>query len=72
MHWQALGDTVLTRGQGLVLRGHPLMTPGFVDVSKPSRRSVLPPISDATRKALERLAPNWCGTCERIRRKTIR
>jgi hypothetical protein len=66
MHWQAVGGTDVTDGQGLVVRGHPCtraVLPGFpLTAGDPPavlklRGGVHPPL-DA-----HLLQPGWCGTC---------
>jgi len=58
MHWQAVGGTDVTDGQGLVIRGHPHMGPRASSAleGKPSApRTVLVP---------DGVSAHWCGTCE--------
>ena len=59
MHWQALGGTDLTNGQGLVLRAHPLLRPGVSGSTKFDP----PTLSFADLVALSTLPEGWCGTC---------
>lgn len=61
MHWQAVGGSTITVGQGLVIRGHPLVGPRLV---------APPPFTSAQRKPqapfiqVDPTVPqNWCGTC---------
>ena len=66
MHWQAVGGTVLTDGQGLVLRGHP-----HVDPSAGGRSAkVHGPAGALSAEALAEvlgLPEDWCATCARLR-----
>lgn len=60
MHWLATGGTTLTAGQGLVIRGHPLVGPGSSGTPKPSFPWALPPQDEAIPPSLP---DGWCGTC---------
>ena len=56
MHWQAVGGTTLTGGQGLVVRGHPAVGAALLPAALHAARVPLPVIvSDA-------LPAGWCGT----------
>lgn len=63
MHWQAVGGSAITAGQGLVIRGHPLMRPR----PPPSAQSFKPagPL-DLGLEGLD-VSPQWCGTCAKCR-----
>lgn len=63
MHWLATGGTTLTAGQGLVIRGHPLVGPGSTGTPKPSFPWALPPQDEPL---LVLLSDGWCGTCRTI------
>ncbi len=74
MHWFALGGTTLTPGQGLVLRAHPHVDPGFPPSGSSkfgagSRRGHLLPWSRADDEAVRRAGNKWCGTCAACRAK---
>ena len=59
MHWQALGGTSLTNGQGHVARAHPLMRPGAGGLPK-----FLPAPIDLVDVVLATSLPEgWCGCC---------
>lgn len=60
MHWQALGNSDITDGQGRVLLSHPLMEPTPGGSAKPriGRFGVAAPPLDAWQ-----LPRGWCGTC---------
>ncbi len=62
MHWQAVGGTVITQGQGVVIRGHPLLAPRVATSSKISRR-VTSPVTAEEWEELENLGSCWCGSC---------
>ncbi|MDJ0521251.1 MAG: choice-of-anchor D domain-containing protein [Planctomycetota bacterium] len=59
MHWQAVGGTDLSNGQGLVVRGHPHMGPraGGANAlqAKPTAAPRVPIPADAPQ--------HWCATC---------
>ena len=58
MHWQAInGATVLTNGQGLVLRGHPLVSAG-VPAGMAVRIARYDPVTESIS-----VSTAWCGTC---------
>lgn len=66
MHWQAVGGTALSNGQGVVVRGHPILSPGPLPGSpKPSTSAaaLLAAPSAAELAELEALGGHWCGTC---------
>ncbi len=64
MHWQALGGTILSVGQGRVLRGHALMHPPGQINQKPAP---LAPTALPAKSALELLSmpKGWCGCCRK-------
>jgi hypothetical protein len=70
MHWQAVGGSSVTGGQGLVIRGHPLLEaplgplPLVGPSAKPLAVGPLPPQAVAE---LQALPWNWCGTCATCR-----
>ena len=61
MHWQAVGGSDLTNGQGLVLRGHPHVDVGGGSSSKMAAR--LAPIDATSLAEILALPEGWCGTC---------
>ena len=63
MHWQAVGGTDITDGQGLVIRGHPHMDPGAGGSTK--LRTLLAPMLESE---LPLLPSEWCGTCRQCRK----
>ena len=57
MHWQAVGGSTLTNGQGLVVRAHPLLRASAGGVAK-----FLPvPLDDIDLIQAQSLPPGWCG-----------
>ena len=61
MHWQAVGGTTISDGQGAVIRGHPLVGPRLVSP---------PPLTGVVEKPrapfiyVDPTVPQtWCGTC---------
>jgi hypothetical protein len=60
MHWQAVGGTDITDGQGLVIRGHPLVGPGTL-TAVPLSLGPLLTVDDLG--DLLSLPEHWCGTC---------
>jgi hypothetical protein len=66
MHWQAVGGTTVTNGQGLVIRGHPLMDPAVPSSSKPGTALQKPSAPDLGLDGLI-LPDAWCGTCAACR-----
>ncbi len=64
MHWQLLGGSLLTPGQGLVIRGHAHMHPPGQQNQKigPRRQT---PLSPEAVVELGNLPPGWCGTRHR-------
>ena len=60
MHWQAVGGTTLTVGQGRVLRSHPLLRPSGAGSTKPTPLAPLQ-LSLADLVDLAGLGPDWCG-----------
>lgn len=64
MHWQAVGGTEITDGEGLVIRGHPHVDPyegGAPLFAKPG------PVSTTTLAEILSLPSGWCGTCRRLK-----
>ena len=67
MHWQAVGGTALTPGQGLVLRAHPLLRPqGGGVVPKPTPLAG-PQMTLWDWIEVTTLTPDWCGNCSPLR-----
>lgn len=66
MHWQALGGTTITAGQGGVIRGHPLVEPTPAATSKPSSPVAQKAAGLKAHELFELwgLADHWCGTCK--------
>jgi len=64
MHWQSLGGTTLSAGQGLVIRAHAHMHPPGQGEQKP-QVFPLTPLSAQALVELEHLPPGWCGTLRR-------
>jgi len=62
MHWQGNGGKVFTAGQGLVVRGHPLLhAPGQTNQLR--KKPIGPWAPDAeSLRFLQRYAGGWCGT----------
>ncbi len=61
MHWQAVGGSTITDGQGGVLRGHPLVGPRLVP---PPPFTALQSKPQAPFIQVDPTVPqNWCGTC---------
>jgi hypothetical protein len=58
MHWQAVGGTTITHGEGLVIRGHPLVGPRLLTAPLLGK-SLFPPLIQVDPRA----TPSWCGTC---------
>lgn len=63
MHWQAVGGTTISDGQGAVIRGHPLIGP----------RLATPPLNAIVQKPrapfihVDPTVPQtWCGTCNAL------
>jgi hypothetical protein len=63
MHWQAVGGTTITDGQGLVIRGHPHMGPRRAPATTLQGKpfAVAPTIEVG-----DEVSPDWCGTCRRL------
>lgn len=59
MHWQAIGGSDITDGQGGVLRAHPLLRPWTGGLSKFTPI----PFDAVDRLQAESLPPGWCGCC---------
>ncbi len=58
MHWQAIsGATVITDGQGSVLRGHPLVAAALPSTMTLRVVRYRPPTEEIP------VSPMWCGTC---------
>lgn len=69
MHWQAVGGTTISNGQGSVIRGHPHLAPAGSGSSKlraPPQPLVIDPLELAT------LPAAWCGTCSRCQARSKR
>ena len=62
MHWQAVGGSDLSDGQGLVLRGHPHVDVGNGSSSTPGLEARAP-IDATTLAEILALPDGWCGTC---------
>jgi hypothetical protein len=60
MHWQAVGGTDVTHGQGLVIWAHPHVGPAVAPPPALQAKPRLPVTVDVS--GFE-IAPNWCGTC---------
>ncbi len=58
MHWQAVGGTNITHGQGLVVWAHPFLAPALAPQGSPKPR--LPVEIDVS--GLD-ISPDWCATC---------
>ena len=61
LHWQALGGSTLSAGQGKVIRGHPCCaapSQANVLVAKPAPWTP----DEKTRRFFESVGPGWCGT----------
>lgn len=63
MHWQAVGGSTITDGQGLVIRGHPLMGPRLLGGSPLLGKPFLPPPEI---EITVDISPDWCGTCRQL------
>lgn len=64
MHWQAVGGTTVTDGQGLVVRGHPLLGPR----PPPGTLRAKPAAAPVFDLEGVFVPEGWCATCERCRR----
>jgi hypothetical protein len=64
MHWQAVGGTTISAGQGTVIRGHPSMAPPATTSTK--RLAAPAQLSFDTGELLS-LPSDWCATCARCR-----
>jgi hypothetical protein len=61
LHWQAVGGTTLSPGQGAVLRGHPHVDVDFLsDLGVQALRARFPRPLSLSGSALPE---GWCGTC---------
>ena len=60
MHWQALGGTTITGGQGVVIRGHPLLDATPSATPKPRHSQAL---KQSDLFELWSFDEHWCGTC---------
>ncbi len=68
MHWQAVGGTTITDGQGLVARGHPHMGPRFVPPEALQAKPSAPqPVSVPAGTSEQ-----WCGTCKCMHRTPLK
>lgn len=63
MHWQAVGGTDLTGGQGLVLRAHPLLRPQLAGLTAKPTPLALPRMNLLDLVLLAGLGDGWCGCC---------
>lgn|GEM_PF-2209463 len=65
MHWQALGGTTITNGQGVVLRGHPLVDAPPNATLKPRDPQALKAgtLKPSDLFELWGFDEHWCGTC---------
>ena len=73
MHWQAVGGTTITDGQGMVIRGHPHMQPrvagGTALVQSASAHAPTGlSFSDEELSEFLSLPRGWCGTCAACRK----
>ncbi len=59
MHWQAVGGSNITNGQGLVARGHPHMAPR----AGAQALQVKPSAAPAIRVPAD-VSEHWCATCQ--------
>ena len=59
MHWQAVGGTTVTNGQGLVARGHPHMAARAGASALETK-----PSAPRTIEVPEGVGAQWCGTCQ--------
>jgi hypothetical protein len=66
MHWQALGGTTISAGQGVVIRGHPLVEPTPAATPKPGSGSTqkLEALKAHELFELWGFEDHWCGTCK--------
>jgi hypothetical protein len=62
MHWMAMGGTTLSNGQGLVIRGRPVVGPGALGGPTQKPRST----AQGDAEAFAPLPEGWCGTCGRF------
>lgn len=63
MHWEGLGGTLLSSGQGVVLRGHPLLHAPGAGAQLRRKPKVGPWTPDARTLEFFRTHPGpWCGT----------
>lgn len=69
MHWRALGGIDLTNGQGLVIRGHPLVGPIAGGSPKPAPGRRAEPLTAEDLAAIAALPPGWCSHCRPPPRK---
>lgn len=63
MHWQAVGGTDLTAGQGLVLRAHPLMRPQLPTLSLKPTPIAAPALNLWDLITVAAMGDGWCGCC---------
>lgn len=69
MHWLALGGTIITDGQALVIRGHPHMEPYEGGARAFGKPRFLDPADTAEFRSLPE---GWCGTCRRLKKQDTR
>ena len=63
MHWQAVGGADISDGQGLVIRGHPLVDPNPAGATSSKRSLAFVSVTDDDMLDAWRLPSGWCGTC---------
>lgn len=63
MHWQAVGGADISDGQGLVIRGHPLVDPNTSGSTSSKRSLAFVSVTDDDLLDAWRLPSGWCGTC---------
>ena len=63
MHWQAVGGTDISGGQGLVLRAHPLLRPQIAALSAKLTPLGAPALSLWDLITVAALGDDWCGCC---------
>ena len=62
MHWQALGGSLLSDGQGRVLRAHPLIAPALGGALK----FAPPPVDLVDLVQAATLPEGWCACCAAV------
>ncbi len=68
MHWQAVGGTTITNGQGGVIRGHPHMGPRLLSANPLQAKPSVPQAVEVDPTVTEA----WCGTCRRLHRVKVK